>query len=73
MMKHMGDADFNDPFMAHSAKAAFMPYEESLAMVMSMGFSAEQATNAIELSSGSSTTWTKPAWMTPLQGSWVPY
>jgi len=46
VMEHMGDANFNDPFQpgGGSAKTGPAPAdEESVAMVMSMGFTKEQA------------------------------
>ena len=48
VMEHMGDADFNSPFQpagaAASKKAKGPPAdEEAIAMVMSMGFTREQA------------------------------
>ena len=59
VMEHMNDADFNDPWVDPNgpksggvAAAAFVPNEESLAMVMSMGFTMEQATKALKNTDG---------------------
>ena len=47
VMEHMGDADFNDPFQPAAAATKKpkgpAPDEEAIAMVMSMGFSRDQA------------------------------
>ena len=46
VMEHMGDADFNDPFQPAAATKkpkGPAPDEEAIAMVMSMGFSRDQA------------------------------
>jgi len=44
VMEHMGDDDFNDPFQPEGgAKKSCTAGEEVVAMVMSMGFSREQA------------------------------
>ncbi|XP_008209827.1 ubiquitin carboxyl-terminal hydrolase 5 isoform X2 [Nasonia vitripennis] len=53
LMEHISDADFSDPFVppgvdAKSDSAAFVPNKESLEMVMSMGFTKEQATKALK-------------------------
>lgn len=51
VMEHMGDQDFADPFVLPGGTApssSFQPNEESLMMIMSMGFTKEQATKALK-------------------------
>lgn len=58
LMEHIGDADFSDPFTVPdidtSLKDAivFVPNQESLTMLMSMGFDERQATKALEATDG---------------------
>lgn len=52
-MEHIADSDFAEPFIppgidVKSGKNKFVVNEEALAMVMSMGFSREQATKALK-------------------------
>nr|KAG5700196.1 hypothetical protein BaRGS_011039 [Batillaria attramentaria] len=52
VMEHMGDADFADPFVQPGRGAAkpseFVPNEEAVAMIASMGFSPAQAIKALK-------------------------
>lgn len=52
VMEHMEDPDFADPFVMPGTKktssAKFEPNEEALMMIMSMGFTREQATKALK-------------------------
>ncbi|XP_052819393.1 ubiquitin carboxyl-terminal hydrolase 5-like [Mya arenaria] len=50
VMTHMEDPDFGMPFVPPGAKksTSFTPNEEAVAMIMSMGFSPEQATKALK-------------------------
>lgn len=55
VMEHMADNDFASPFVppgvakkADNSKPSFVPNEDGLAMIMSMGFSREQATKALK-------------------------
>lgn len=53
VMEHIADSDFADPFVppgidTKPGKTAFKPNEEALQMVMTMGFTREQATKALK-------------------------
>lgn len=52
VMEHMGDADFADPLVLEDKKSSgndnFTPNEEGLGMLMSMGFTRDQATLALK-------------------------
>lgn len=52
VMEHMEDADFAEPFVMPGAKksssSTFIPNEEALMMIISMGFTKEQATKALK-------------------------
>lgn len=53
VMEHIADSDFAEPFVppgidTKPGKTSFKPNEEALAMVMSMGFTREQATKALK-------------------------
>ncbi|XP_046375139.2 ubiquitin carboxyl-terminal hydrolase 5-like [Haliotis rufescens] len=52
VMEHMGDADFAAPLVLPNSAAAgggqFTPNEESLVMIMSMGFTRDQAVKALK-------------------------
>ena len=56
VMEHMEDADFLMPFQLPgsqpSKQGSFVANEESLAMIISMGFSREQATKALKATDG---------------------
>ena len=51
VMEHMGDADFSDPFTPPNAggSTAEPVNEESVAMILSMGFTANQAKKALKV------------------------
>jgi len=56
LFEHSGDPDFADPFdpaPASSTGKGFVPNPDVLAMVMSMGFTAEQATKALKATNNS--------------------
>ncbi|KAL5014809.1 hypothetical protein ScPMuIL_009079 [Solemya velum] len=56
VMEHMGDADFSAPLQLTSAKkssSAFIPNDDGLAMIMSMGFNRDQATKALKATDNS--------------------
>lgn len=56
IMEHIGDADFNEPFVppgtdggvAKVAAVAFVPSQDGLDMLQSMGFTAQQATKGLK-------------------------
>ncbi|KAL3861427.1 hypothetical protein ACJMK2_007461 [Sinanodonta woodiana] len=51
VMDHMNDSDFSAPFAppdTNKLNMSFIPDEEALAMVMSMGFTVDQATKALK-------------------------
>ncbi|KAL4221190.1 Ubiquitin carboxyl-terminal hydrolase 5 [Mactra antiquata] len=50
VMEHMGDPDFGAPFEVPGAKksSSFTPNEEAMAMIMSMGFTPDQAKKALK-------------------------
>lgn len=52
VMEHIGDSDFADPFVPpgidNKSAAAFIPNEESLGTIMSMGFTRVQAVKALK-------------------------
>ncbi|CAB4055360.1 USP5_13 [Lepeophtheirus salmonis] len=55
VMEHMEDSDFNEPMKEEgdgSASNEFVPSEESIATVMSMGFSATQAKHVLKKTDG---------------------
>lgn len=56
IMLHMTDPDINSPFVVpgtESTKKDFLPNEEGLAMIISMGFSVSQATKALKATNNS--------------------
>ena len=54
VMEHMGDADFSDPFTPPNGTAPAPTEapvdEEKIAMILSMGFTANQAKKALKVS-----------------------
>ncbi|KAG5683961.1 hypothetical protein PVAND_013216 [Polypedilum vanderplanki] len=51
IMQHIADEDLNSPFVPpgqESIKTVFIPNEEGLAMILSMGFTMQQATKALK-------------------------
>jgi len=53
VMEHMTDTDFDSPFDPSPKKGSFEPNPEGLAMVMSMGFTVDQATKALKATNNS--------------------
>ncbi|XP_059469989.1 ubiquitin carboxyl-terminal hydrolase 5 [Neocloeon triangulifer] len=53
LMQHVGDSDFSDPFVPPGTQATggnsdFVPDEEAVAMILSLGFSRAQAVKALK-------------------------
>ncbi|XP_018573287.1 ubiquitin carboxyl-terminal hydrolase 5 [Anoplophora glabripennis] len=49
IMEHIADSDFTDPFVIPGTQITqFTPNQDSLAMIVSMGFTPEQATKALK-------------------------
>ena len=52
VMEHMGDADFDSTFVPPGAKStkaiSFVPNEDGITMLMSMGFTRDQSIRALK-------------------------
>lgn len=48
IMEHIADADFADPFIPPGTESAFVPNAEAVPLIMSMGFTQDQAYKALK-------------------------